>query len=258
MRNKILTFILAILAVAFVFTAPAKAETTYIFDEANVLTKTQASNVQKKLSEYSKEVGFDIVIVTVDAYEGESIEEYAHHYYNNIFQSEANGNGIILMLSMAERDWTMQTFGTGEDMFIDEGLIYLENEVITFVSRGYYYDAFNKFGDECSEIVTFYTEKGKAFGSPSFNIKRNFILAVIIGCVISYFVLSRMKAQLKTVAPRHTAEMYVRENSLNITRANDFFLYRTFTRVPKPKNNSSSSGRSGGSRSSGSGRSGKF
>jgi len=66
---------------------------------------------------------------------------------------------------------------------------------------------------------------------------------------ISVFV---MASQLKSVRPQTAARNYMKPNSLNLTVSRDLFLYRTVTRTPRPKSNSSSGGRGssgGGSRS---------
>jgi hypothetical protein len=75
-----------------------------------------------------------------------------------------------------------------------------------------------------------------------------------VGVVIALIAVSSMKAQLKSVRRQNQANAYVKSGSMNITRAGDYYMYRTVTRSPKPKSNSSSSSSSGGSRNVGGGR----
>ncbi len=258
MKNKILTFILTFVIAFTVFASTANAQIPYpyISDEAELLTEYELEAINDKLLELSVEHDFDIVVLTIDRYKGNSIEEFADKYYKNTFESSTDGkNGIILVVSMSERDWTMQTFGSGKEIFTDNGLLSIEEEVIPHLSDKEYYKAFTEFASLSSNIIEYYFDNDEAYGTPKFDYLTYALIAVAIGLLLAFATLSSMKAKLKTVAPKRTAELYVKDDSLVITAARDFFLYRTITRIAKPKNNSSGSG---SSRSSGSGRSGKF
>ena len=85
------------------------------------------------------------------------------------------------------------------------------------------------------------------------------MLSLIVGLVLALIITGTMRSKLKTVRHQKTANSYVRNDSMKVTVAKDYFLYRTVTRVPKPKDNG---GRSGGGISGGGGghrgSSGKF
>lgn len=63
------------------------------------------------------------------------------------------------------------------------------------------------------------------------------LICIGIGLVIGLITVLVMKAQLKSVRPKHTAGDYVVPGSFRLHRSRDIFLYRHVHRTPKPKNN---------------------
>jgi len=68
----------------------------------------------------------------------------------------------------------------------------------------------------------------------------------IAALVVAAAALGIMIFAMKTARPRHSAEFYVKDGSLQITRAQDIYLYRTQTRV-RVQSDSSSGSRGGSS-----------
>ena len=83
----------------------------------------------------------------------------------------------------------------------------------------------------------------------------NFCLSV--GFIIAFISTLVMKHKLKSVFSKTEAHEYIKDGSMNITRARDIFLYRNIRRTAKPKNTSSSTHTSSSGRSHGGG-GGKF
>ena len=125
------------------------------------------------------------------------------------------------------------------------------------LSEGEYYEAFARFGQDSAYIFEICKE-GKEFKEP-FHRGISIVLSLIVGLVLALIITGTMRSKLKTVRHQKTANSYVRNDSMKVTVAKDYFLYRTVTRVPKPKDNG---GRSGGGISGGGGghrgSSGKF
>ena len=86
-----------------------------------------------------------------------------------------------------------------------------------------------------------------------FNLGEHIFIALVIGIIAGVVVAFILKGQLKSVKKRHTAREYVREGSMNIRRAGDFFLYRTVSKTKRQSSSSGSRGSSGGSRNVGGG-----
>lgn len=61
------------------------------------------------------------------------------------------------------------------------------------------------------------------------------LVCILVGVVIGFFVVSVMKSQLKTVRRKSNAATYIRNDGLHLTLRQDIFLYQNTTRHPKPK-----------------------
>ena len=84
------------------------------------------------------------------------------------------------------------------------------------------------------------------------NLKK-ILLALGIGLVLAWVVVSVMKSQLRSVAFQENAASYVREGSMNLTNSRELFLYRDVQRTEhvEEKDSDSSGGSSTHTSSSG-------
>jgi uncharacterized protein len=204
----------------------------------------------------------DVVILTVDSLGNMTATEYADMYYDFYGYGRGTGqDGILLLVSMEQRDWAISTCGHGIRVFTDAGQKYMADRFVPLLSQGDYYDAFAAFANLCEDFLM-QAAAGQPYDShnlpgDAFNWGMYLIISLAVGMLIGWIVVSVMKAQLKSVRSKSGASNYVRDGSLCITNAYDFFLYSTVTRTPRPKANGSSTHRSSsGSRHGGS--SGKF
>jgi uncharacterized protein len=236
-----------------------------LVDEADVLTDSEESELLSKLDEISGRQQMDVVIATVNSLEGKTAEAYADDYFDyNGFGYGPMNSGILLLVSMEDRDWAISTSGDGITAFTDAGCDYIGEEIVFWLSDDLYEHAFLTFADNCDKFVT-QARTGEPYDGdfmPEAEFEPFWTLAIclVIAFIISLIITGVMKAQLKSVRSQTRASQYVRTGSLNVTCANDFFLYRTLTRVPRPKESSSSGSsthRSSSGRTHG-GRSGKF
>lgn len=260
--------IILILIISVITALPCYADIKdpRLVDSAGLLDSYERANVTEKLDTLSDRLQFDIVILTVDSIGYKTPREYADDYYDShSYGYGSEYDGILMLVSMQERDWYITTCGYGIYAFTDAGLNYIEDEIVYYLSEGSYEDAFLTFADTCERFVLKARE-----GSPydyndmpkePFNFFFNLVVCLIIGLIAALITTSIMKGKLKSVRSKSRAEEYVRKGSLNITSSSDLFLYRTVHRRPRPKDNSSSGGSSSHRSSSGrshGGRGGKF
>ena len=216
-----------------------------LVDDAKLLDDSEYDIVSAKLDEISARQNFDIVIVTVEDTDEKTPRDFADDYYDeNGYGFGAEYDGILLLVSMAERDYYISTTGYGITAFTDAGINYIGDEVVYWLSDGYYKDAFVTFADCCDKFVT-QARTGEPFDgdfmpSGEFDPLWTLGICLVIAFVISLIITGVMKAQLKSVRSQTRATEYVRPGSMNVTCANEFFLYRTVHRVAKPKESSSS------------------
>ncbi len=240
-RNWILFLLLAALLCT---TAFASEDRALLFDEADVLTDREESEVNGVLNRIYRRTDMDVMIVTLrDAEAGEYMANM------QFAQKSLLDDGVILLLCFAEdgRTYYISARGEGENIFDDRAYDKVENACLPHLREDRFEEACIAYGEACEDVITSY---GKL---PVGGI----LVCILIGALLSFLIpMSILKRQLKTVRSQPGAASYIKKNSMDLTKSRDTFLYRNVSRVAKPQNNSGGS-RSGGS-SGGGGRGGSF
>ncbi len=238
----------------FLFGIPSSAaDLPRLVDQADLLTDSEESALSDRLDEISERHQFDVVVVTVDSLEGETAVVYADDFYDyNGYGFGDERDGILLLISMEERDWCISTTGYGITAFTDAGQAYISERFVTDLSVGDYAAAFTNFAVLCDAFIT-QADTGEPYDidhlpQEPFDLVWNLAVALIIAFVISLIVTGIMRGQLKTVHSQSEADNYIKQGSMHLTRKNDLYLYRHVDRRKKAENNSSTrSGNPGGS-----------
>ena len=237
-----------------------------LVDNADLLNSEEVEELTKKLDEISERQNLDIVVITSNNLEeGHTATSFADDIFDyNGFGMGENRDGILLLISMEERDWAISTTGYGIEVFTDAGLDYMTDNFLSYLSNGDYFEGFNAFADLSDEFITkARTEKPyDTDNMPQKSLSPLWILYSLIGgAVIAFIATFIMKGNLKTVIKDNYAANYFISDSLKFSESKDLFLYDVVTRQPIPSKSSSSSGSSTHTSSSGSshgGSSGKF
>ena len=246
MKKRILLLLSALLLfITIVIPAFATGDLPRLVDNADIVTDSEESALISKLDEISERQQVDIVIVTADSLDGKTPMEYADDFYDyNGYGFGESKDGVLLLVSMEDRDWYISTTGYGITAFTDKGIEYIGKQLKSHLSDGEYAEAFTKYAELCDEFIT-KAKTGEPYDSHNlpkepFNIAWNLLVAFVVGLIIAVIVTNTMKGKLKTVRMQYAANGYVKANSMNITESRDLFLYTQVTRVEKPKETSSS------------------
>ncbi len=237
MKKFIVAAIALLLSFSFAVPVFATVDRNPLFvDRADLVTEKEAKEISKRLNEISDKYEYDIVIYTVESFEGYDPRVVAADFFEAHYGYGEEQTGTILFISIEERDWAVVSHGDGIDKIPDVSA--LEGRFLDYLSDDEYAKAFLCFADEAEDCI-------------KFQLVPSLMIAVIVGLVIALIVVSVMKGKLKTVRSRDHAREYVRQGSFDLQHSRDLYLYSTVTRVPRPKSNSG--GGSGGFRSSGGG-----
>ncbi|MBO5797257.1 MAG: TPM domain-containing protein [Clostridia bacterium] len=221
-----------------------------LLDGADLLTESEEATLLARLDEVSESLKVDVIIAAEPNLGGMNPDAYAEEYYDFAqFGYGENRDGILLLISMEERDWCIYANGFAHTALSQEETDALGEELAGDLGDGNYVAAFNRFVDECE-----YQINGERNGFP-FDFGKNILIALAVGLVVAFIATGVMKGKLKSVRRKAEADNYVKSGSMHITQSSDIYLYRTVNRVKKQT--SSSSGSSGG-RSSSHSSSGKF
>lgn len=262
MKKKLLALLFS-LVFCFLLAVPAvsaqsdgfESEYARVQDLADLLTDSEENALTDKLDRLCPKLKMDIVIMTADTLDGQSIVAYADDTFDyGGFGYGEDKDGLLLLISMEDRNWYISTHGYGITAFTDAGIQYIGQEMKEDLSTGNYAAAFDTFTMLCNEFVL----KARA-GNPydTHNLPREPLsliwipISIAVGTALSFLIVGSMKAKLKTVRFQAAASSYIKEGSLNITESRDMFLYHTVTRTERQKSSSSSGGSSTHTSSSG-------
>lgn len=283
-RLSIILLVLLMLSVtafsayAEVSEIPSERQKSLLEDEAGLLDPYDAVQLLEMLEEVSERNRLEIAIVTVDDTNGKTATEFADDYYDyNGYGYGENDDGMLLLLSMNERDWAISTYGTATDIFSNYQLDYIMNDcgVLSYLGSNQYFDAFTVFVCECDESIgryesgyyedEYYGEQYDEYynaqptydyvyggtqtksGSPFSKV----FFSILLGFAASFVIMKIISAPLKSVRMQKDAANYMK-GSARITDARDVFLYSNVTRTPINTQNNNGNRHSGGGFSGGS------
>ena len=255
MKKQFGILLFSLILIVCMTTAISAASMPRLVDGADLLTDSEEITLLSMLDEISERQMLDVVIVTTNTLEGKSPMAYADDFYvYNGYGFGASYDGVLLLVSMEDRDWWISTCGYGITAFTDYGIDCLADRFLSDLGSGYYADAFGIFAEGCDEYITM-ARNGKPFdiGAEPFDASGALMIAVVIGLIASFIVTASMKGQLKSVR-QQSAGSYLKQDSMRITDSRDLYLYRNVSRVRRQTESSgggssthtSSSGRSHG------------
>ena len=251
----------------------AACDAEVFVDTAGLLDDDEAEKIDSRIAELSEKYASDILILLVQDYKEEYsdydeltdmsdpfnlIEEY---YYQNGYNLD---NGIIIMVSMEERDWALCRFGDVQEAIDDDyGYEYITDRLQSHLSDDEYYSACAGFLDDYDQFMQAW-EDGEPYSSSNTlktpgRIAKYFAIAIGVSIAIALFIVIVMKEKMNTAKPKPCANEYVKKDSFVLTNEQDLYLYSqtTKTEIPKDDSSGSDSGSHSGSHG-GSGGSGKF
>lgn len=259
MKKRFFAALLA-LALCLCMAVPALAveRLPRVVDNGDLLSAYEQEALLEKLDEISTRQDMDVVVVTTNTLNGKSPQDYADDFY------DYNGysfDGVLLLVSMENRDWWISTCGYGITAFTDAGIDYIGELVQEQLSDGNYAEAFDIFAEQCDDFIT-QARSGDPYDKHNlpklpFNVVLNLIIALVIGLVAALLITGVMCSKLRSVRSKYEAADYVRSGSMKVTESREFFLYNQIRKIPRPKSSGSSTHFSSSGRSHGGG-GGKF
>ena len=127
-----------------------------LVDQADLLPAEDEAALQEKLDSLSEALQFDIVIVTAEHIGTRTPMEFADDYYDyNGFGYGEDYDGVVLLISMAERDWWISTCGYGLTALSDEYFMNFisPSDFTYYLKNGYYAKSLNYFADTVGRFV---------------------------------------------------------------------------------------------------------
>jgi len=243
-----------------VMALPASAsEYAFVDDGADILTMEEELMLEETAQAVSERYGCGVYIVTLWDFEayGSDVRSAAEQYFlNHNCGLGSDDNGVMLFLSMAERDYALIAHGNiGNTAFTDYGKDVLSE---AFLDDFYYddwpggFEGYLSVSEELLHAASMGTPVDVEQGS---GIGLTLIMVLLIPAVISGAACGIMAATMKTARSKTHADEY--RQGVQLTDRRDRFITRTVVRQ-KIESSSSSSGGTRVNSGGFSGKSGKF
>ena len=181
-----------------------------------------------------------------------------YHSSQNSFGMGEGRDGIIILLSMAERDYAMFVYGEHAGYAFNKyGQEQLEKSFLDDFGKNDWYGGISHYLDTCDA----YLAKADAGHPVQPNPLWGIGLMTFLSCLVALAVCMVLKQRMGNVQQKARADEYIAPEGLRLTDSYDRYTHTTKTskKIEEKSSGSSSSGstvsRSGGG---GSGRSGKF
>lgn len=230
----------------------------HVFDSSGLLTDQQRQELESRAEALSQSHHCGIYFALVDDYtdyaDGSVYEVTYQIYHNMQLGMGEDRDGLIVLLSMAERDYAMFVYGDyAQYAFNEFGREQLEERFLGYFGDDDWYRGISHYLDACDEFLT-KAEEGDPV-RPAYW--KWHILAGAIGCLAAGTICAQRLSPMKTVHQKAEANVYLTHGGLKLTKREDQFVRMSETRqkIDKGGSGGGTHSESGGG---GSGRSGKF
>ena len=147
------------LILIFVFISLFAGTTAYasnpinVVDKLGYLSENEIQQLQTRIDEIKSTYSLDTVIVITDNTEGKDSTQYADDYYAyNDYGLDSRYSGLLMLINMDIREVAISTTGRAIDIYTDNRISSMINNVTSPLSNSNYYAACNKFIDN---VITY-------------------------------------------------------------------------------------------------------
>ena len=236
----------------------------YIFDEYDLLTYDEIMDLDDMAREVIQRHDCGVYVMIVDDYtrygSGDVIDVAGQLYDQYDLGEGARRSGVMLLLSMDERDYAIYVMGAGEDAMGSYVRDMLAERFKDDFADNNWSAGLEDYIRGCDEFLTpdedgdfQEVDSGREVDSGGI------IISIVVGCLVALIVCLILKGKMKTAVKAVQADEYVVPGGIAITNRWDCYTHTTTTvRTIEDDTSSSSSDSSHSTSSGGSGSSGKF
>jgi uncharacterized protein len=224
-----------------------------VSDRAGVLSSGQADALESRIASLAESLGFDIAVATVESLDGKSAQDYADDFYDSQGYGAGPGlDGILLLVSIGDREWRASTSGRCMDIFTSRRISAMGAAMSPCMSEGDFGGAFEVFLDMAAQYAQ---SPPDARDAPLARSRPYvpYVAAVGISLAVSLAAVLVMKAQMGAARPQRAAGSFIVPGSFKLARKADVFLWSHVAKTPLAPPPGQSGG-GGGSHVSSSGR----
>ena len=237
----------------------------YIFDEYDLLTYDEIMHLDDMAREVIQRHDCGVYVMIVDDYtrygSGDVIDVAGQLYDRYDLGEGDRRSGVMLLLSMDERDYAIYVMGAGEDAMGSYVRDMLAERFKDDFADNNWSAGLEDYIRGCDEFLTPDEQDGSFYEEDSGGEvdSGGIIISIVVGCLVALIVCLILKGKMNTAVKAVQADEYVVPGGIAITNRWDCYTHTTTTvRTIEDETSSSSSDSSHSTSSGGSGSSGKF
>ena len=240
---------------------PEERQYDRVVDLAGVIDSNTLAELNRMADEVSEQYACDVDVVFVRSLDGKYVVDYADDFYDyNGYGYGVNKDGILLLISVGDREFAETTQGYGATAFTDYGLQqYIEPSFTRYLvnDKNDWAGAARQFITDAGELLR-QAKEGKPYDyyastvvveREKKTVKDVAPGAALISAIIGFFSggipAGAMKRKMKSVEKNYGAGNYAR-GGLQMRRSEDRFLYSNVHRTPIPREEHRTGGGGGG------------
>jgi len=271
MKRKVLSIVF-VLTLALTVFAQAAAQLDNVTDAAGLFSDTEWQTLEQRARDISDIYGVGVYIITVDDYEnyadGDIYDAADALYFGYSLGLGEDQDGILLLISMEERDYNLIAYGDyAKYAFNEDGREALVDFFLDDFGDNRWYDGFCDYLNWCEDYLET-AKNGEPYSEDNlpedasdrmFGILIRAAIVLLVPLAVAGIYVGTLTAKMKSVEIAKEAVTYM-SGDLDLTRESDHYVHTTTTRrkIEKEDENSSNGSSSGSSSGGGSGTSGKF
>lgn len=264
-KKSILSLLLAlclILSLGGAALASGQMPIPYVTDAAGLLTQEDVLALEKQAEQITQSYGCAPYILVVENFRDYEDSYDIYEAGMNLYERWELGcgqekNGLLLILSMAERDYALMSHGDAANRaFTDYGKDYLSDQFLDDFREGDWAGGFRDYLDTSAWLL----EQARNGAPYDVNTApRGFNpLIIVIPLVLALMVCLVLTGQMKTAKRKTEAGDYLIRNGVEMRIVQDIFTHRTVTRQVIQSENKGGGGGTTINARGFSGKSGKF
>lgn len=245
-----------------------------VFDKADILSADEEAKLTERINALAAAHNCAIYALTMKDFQSYTDSGNVETCGREIRAGYSLGYGaekncILLMLSMADRDYAIVCYGDKSNAAFTD---YAKEKLASkYFLKGFrdnnWYKGFSLYLDGCDDMLLA-QENGAPIDTNNdprersvFDVVLGIIVSFLLGMIPAAIFCGSKKKKMQSVALQSKADSYVPQGGVEITYRADNFMFTTTTRTYSPRSSSSGGGGGGGTHVGGGGHSsssGKF
>lgn len=145
------------LFLAFLMLLPVvsvNAQTSYVYDEADLLTETEEAELQNLAQSMQEQWDMNFLVVTTSDAKGKSAMEYADDFYDTCFPESSEEDGVCYLIDMDHREIYLSTCGIAIRYLTDQRIENVLDAAYEKITEGDYYGTFTAFFEKTENYLS--------------------------------------------------------------------------------------------------------